>query len=271
MKYILTILAMMLLLAGCADKSSARQNTGETFAGGLAYSHRTFADPVGSGGHEHNMFGNTSTNQNSTSATLRKNPALAKRLEDKSAAWVPDLNVGGTDVHPDKGPLYYRNTPGLDRKYVVPYSVSQEMIASDENGNVEWQCGKGKAQPNPPSSCNGILQVRFEFPECWDKKGSKYTDMVEATKKGCPAGYRRTPQLTWAPKYNLKGLKGRILVEAGDDQLMLLDHMHADWMNGWEYNSGENDFPSLVDRCIHKVPKEGPRPKFCRDPVGNIK
>ena len=74
--------------------------SGVNFISVCGFSHRGPDDPIVYPGmpglsHDHTFVGNTSTNANSTPATLRASTTTCKRPGDTAAYWAPTLLVSG--------------------------------------------------------------------------------------------------------------------------------------------------------------------------------
>ena len=129
--------------------------------------------------HSHTFMGNTTTNANSTLASLQAGTSSCSAPDDRSAYWMPTMLNGNTPVQP-VGPqvIYYKTgvedytsvrpfPPGL--RFVVggPSATPDEFLAGSYEG---WECGNAYHMSDFPASCPAgtALNVRYQAPSCWD-------------------------------------------------------------------------------------------------------
>jgi hypothetical protein len=104
--------------------------------------------------HSHEFYGNTSTNANSTLASMRASGTSCKRGEDKSGYWFPTLYKYGSPVAASSITVYYR-TAGKDPATVQPLPDGLQMVGGDseakevQDDNIaDWSCAGGQVFDN---------------------------------------------------------------------------------------------------------------------------
>lgn len=150
------------------------------------YSHSGPVDPIVMPGmatmsHNHEFFGNTTTNENSTAATLLAGKTTCDDKNDNSAYWVPSLFSNGVRVQPKAANVaYYLN----GKVHHTAFPQGFKAISGRTNQTAHWAC----ATPGVPAkwgtdvskvpSCSSTQHLAAEivFPECWDGKNVDVTD-----------------------------------------------------------------------------------------------
>ena len=247
---LVTFLAAAGALVVVPEGASSRSEAAAAFPGGPYYvigcgfSHRSNDDPIAypnqpGRSHNHTFLGNRATDASTTPADLRGGPTSCGDDGDASAYWVPTLFDGFTAVRPLVALAYY-----VKRTYapihVLPAGL--RMIAGDSMAtrrqpttNVYWTCG-GVGAPGRYATlraCSGgrPLQMRVDFPNCWDGDRMDSVDhkrhMAYSTAGRCPASHPvPVPTITLIVLY--PPVSARARPSAG------LFATHADFMNGWD-------------------------------------
>jgi len=206
--------------------------------------------------HMHSFYGNTTTNANSTAASLMAAPSTCGRnmqTSDRSAYWIPSLykkNADGSlalvkndDQHMF---IYYRRPGGTGGPKVHPFPPGLKMLAGNSQATspqplfmVQWDCDGGPEYPSIPQ-CPGTssqsLHASIEFPSCWDGRQLDSPDhrshmvYANADSGACPADHPVSlPQITYEIDY--PGI-------TGGSQYTLSSHgaysMHADFFAAWD-------------------------------------
>ena len=180
-------------------------------------SHTNHDDPIvfprqPGAAHQHEFFGNTSTNAGSTLTSLTGKPTTCSRPGDTAAYWTPAVFNNGRRVAPDRLIAYYRTTRIQDITSVKPFPRGLKMIAGSAMATaaspqpvrfVNWGCGDGvEGTAKPPTSCPSgqALRLRIEFPGCWNGRTLDSADhkshMAYAGVggvRGCPSSHRTDP------------------------------------------------------------------------------
>lgn len=106
--------------------------------------------------HPHTFFGNTSTDADSTLASLLAGASTCKPHADCAGYWVPTLYQNGKEVRPAKGQFYY-NLRGYDQMRAFPPGL--KIVSGDSHAHhpqstriVYWDCGGAIGARTPPSA-----------------------------------------------------------------------------------------------------------------------
>ena len=235
------------------------------------HSHSAQVDPIVSPGapksaHLHDFFGNTTTDQNSTPASLVGGPTTCKLNKDSAAYWVPAAYRTDSmkQIRPVKIWAYYFGTPGVTETH-IPRGLemltgNHDATAPSEAEHISFSCGNGHGithsptMPHPynckrnPDVTNslGVVAV-VKFPYCWDGTGTAPSDVTFPDPAGdgsCPAA--TLPQLQMHVHYGANRFhpgfgRGDLLEFSSGDWFTF----HADFMNGW----AQPKLDALVDGC----------------------
>jgi len=227
----------------------------------------------------HDFFANTTTDANSTYATLQTGGTKCSRTADKAAYWFPTVSWTAkgqtTTLQASQALFYYRlgaKSPNVD---VQPHPQGLKVVTEHGSG-VNWRCTNGTWSTSPPALCkSGALAVRIRFPDCFDGDLSQEAlDMnlrsnmayAEVPPSGGPAQCPTThpipvPQLTTNIQFGTS--TNRVVKTQGEVTLSsgTPSSMHADFFNAWD----QQVLADLVDRCINAGPftTSNPRPRDC--------
>jgi hypothetical protein len=257
------------------------------------FSHRSNDDPIvfpnrPGAAHSHDFFGAKGLNAFSTNDSIRQQPTSCHRPQDKSAYWIPTMYYNDQAVSPTCTDLYnpacFRITAvyGNDHqilKYMQPFPAGLRVIAGTSSGGSAfppnrnepiwiWLCrnstvvAPGNATTAPtcsessdPANFPQYLQLRIQFPSCWDGKNldspNHKSHMAYAYQQGgnipanrCPPTHPvQVPDLTIDIGYY--GVKGgpAARLSSGD-----MSTVHADFMNGWD----QSFFANLMNICLKR-------------------
>lgn len=197
--------------------------------------------------HYHQFFGNRSTNENTTTASLLANRATTcQNRADGSAYWVPQLWQGSTAIAPRSITVLYAKTV---TSAVVAHPAGLMLIAGDSKAAVaqelsvsSWYCGNNvqNASATPPV-CTGNQELvgLIRFPECWNGKdldSANHKDHVTYAVNGvCAVGTVALPQLQMHMRYPAQADVSTLALSSGS-----IYSMHADFMNGWNQRAFVN-------------------------------
>ena len=203
-------------------------------------------------------MGNTSTDANSTLASLRAGGGTSCTVPaDKSAYWMPTMYNGAQVVMPvGEQVIYYKSgiidypsvrpfPPGL--RYVVgsPTSNAKKFLDQSEEG---WECGDSAFNANFPTCIPGAaLNVRFQAPSCWDGKH------LDSPDHKSHMAYPVAGRCTAAHPIALPMLEFKMAFPAGTDtsQVRLSSGpsytFHYDFLNAWDPAT----LAALVKQCIN--------------------
>jgi uncharacterized protein DUF1996/F5/8 type C domain-containing protein len=207
--------------------------------------------------HMHTFMGNTTTNANSTLASLQAGGTSCKAPGDKSGYWMPTMYNGDQEVMP-VGPqvIYYKTNlidytsvrpfpPGL--RFVVgnPHATPAEFLASSYEG---WECGESYNNADFPASCPAgtQLNIRFQAPSCWD---GKYLDTPDhKSHMAYPVNGRCTtdhpvalPMIEFKMAFPVSGDLSGVHLASGRGY-----SFHYDFFNAWDPATQA----ALVNHCI---------------------
>ncbi len=213
--------------------------------------------------HMHSFYGNTSTNADSTAASLMAAPSSCGRnmgTSDHSAYWIPSLYKKNADgsftLVKDPNQLiiiYYRRPGGSSGPKVQPLPLGLAMVAGNARATspqsqsvVVWDCGGGgpvyPSIPQCPTGASTTLHADIVFPSCWDgtqlDSPDHMSNMAYANPDtgACPADHPVSlPQVEFSIFYNIAG--GALQYELSS-QLSSPSHspytMHGDFFAAWD-------------------------------------
>lgn len=191
--------------------------------------------------HQHEFFGNRTTDADSTYASLRAGGTTCRILADTAAYWVPSLYADGRRVAPLKVNAYYLRGRGPGR--IVAFPPGLKVIAGDSGATTAqsgattgWKCSgiqpsARSAEPTTcPSGSHNVLVIRF--PDCWNGRdldsADHWSHMAYRVAGSCPAGYPvRVPRLSLNVHYELASVTGLTLASGS------IHSAHADFFNAW--------------------------------------
>ena len=197
--------------------------------------------------HYHQFFGNRSTNERTTIASLLANRATTcNDRADSSAYWAPQLWQGSTAIAPRSITVLYAKTV---TQRVVAHPAGLKLIAGDSKAVeaqdlsiVSWYCGNNvqNASATPPACArNQDLVGLIRFPECWNGKNldsANHKDHVTYAVNGvCAVGTVALPQLQLHLRYPAQANVSTLALSSGS-----IYSMHADFMNGWNQRAFVN-------------------------------
>ena len=228
------------------------------------FSHTNSDDPIVYPGkvgaaHQHEFFGNRTTNAYSTRANLLGEATTCSRRGDTAAYWTPSLSNNGQRVTPDRLIAYYRTTRIKDVKTIKPFPRNLRMIAGSHMGSaanpqstqlVNWKCGDGlDGTAAPPARCGDLLRLRIEFPNCWDGRNLDSPDHKShmtyspSSGRGCPSSHPvAVPSLHLNFYWKVSGPLGGLALSSGG-----VYSGHADFINSWKQRAQAR----LVRNCLN--------------------
>jgi hypothetical protein len=181
------------------------------------YSHSAPDDPivfpgVDNGAHLHDFVGARSTDEDSTSASLRAGGTTCTMRGDRSSYWIPGLYVNGTHVPPTATSrdalLYYRRVAAPRSAQVRSLPDGLRVIVGNAKattpqdnpalatGRIIFKCGPGETTdlPHPPAHCaSGVMVVSHTLPNCWNgvdlDSPDHFSHMAYPINWRCPASH----------------------------------------------------------------------------------
>ena len=233
------LLAAVILLGAAALPVPAAQAAEPRFQVRCDHSHYAQEDPIVAPGerseHEHEFFGNRSTNKDSTYQSMLDQPTTCSTKADTAGYWAPTLiSPGGQAVRADSLLVYYRGDEKGERTEAFPRDlrmVSHEAIRDTDAHNLI-----------------------VKFPECWDGEHTDSRDhmshMADASGEGCPRSHPvRVPAITMVLRYPVQ-LSPEYTLSSGR-----LRSLHADYWNTWD----QSELEDLTARCLNDPSSTCPR------------
>lgn len=263
-----SLLTLGPLLAPVPSSASAGE-LGGFFHIHCPVSHSSHDDPIVYPGkpaatHLHDFFGNKSTNDTSTPASLKGGPTTCANPGDSAGYWTPSPVINGVRVRPPYQNEYWFDG-GFKQTEAIPFGL--EIVAghahatgAQPTNQVFYYCGQSPTQTPHlarPYDCRtyndrGVIMV-VVFPQCWDGRrsstGNDTAHLAYPLAPGtCPAGFPHVlPRLEEhvhtgiISPYDATG-KFVFALSSGP-----YDTLHGDFMNAWSPATlGE-----YVDDCIN--------------------
>ncbi len=251
-----------LLVGGVGIQSSEVEKSPQpgTFSFTGNYSHSANNDPIvfpGSAGasHEHDFFGNTTLDHNSTTDSLVKAKTInlnlgdyaGEQVGDASSYWFPAVYQDGKKIEPFGSTIYYRVSKGLEgsssagKEKVQPFPTGLRMIAGNAKATASNQresvffkdaCGGGGntiGKTNMITSDCGKIQMVLNFPSWWDCKNldspdhKSHMSYTKSSSHSCPV-----PEIQVFVQYRTNGGSGFKLT-SGEWYTG-----HGDFWNAWD-------------------------------------
>jgi Tol biopolymer transport system component len=227
-----------------------------------SFSHRSGDDPIAHFGHpgvshSHDFWGNTSTDANSTVASMQAASTTCNRPGDLAGYWMPTVLSDGKPVTPAEATFYYRGQ-GLEPGDITAFPPDFRMIAGDPSATtaqpltaVEWACREEGAKkpwradiPSCPSGSD--LAFRVNFPDCWNGRDTDSADhrshVAYRTNTGaCPVTHPvAVPEISMTVTYH-DVVGGQVSLSSGS-----VFSGHADFLNAWH----QPDLADLIQSCL---------------------
>lgn len=223
---------------------------GGQFLSSCPFTHSLADDPIMHRGHpgashQHEFFGNVSTDASSTYASMIREPSTCSDDGDRSAYWVPTLTIDGERVAPRRVDAYYRAGPGVDASKVQPFPEGLEILAGNQFSTrpqaltiAAWSCGLSPTMAHaPPEDCtpDRPVQLRLTYPSCWDGSRIRSDDHTShmaypSAGRGCDDAHPiALPQLTLTVHYPFAGSYDTAGLASGG-----FDSTHGDFLAAWQ-------------------------------------
>lgn len=243
---VLALVASTGLLAG----PSGAEDMNEVFFTHCETSHVNQVDPVvaprsSMSAHMHEFFGNTTTDANSTYASMVAGTTTCELKTDTAGYWAPPLVApDGAMVRAQSINAYYRATGSLASEPISAYPPDLRMVST----TYFFNCGSsGSGTPLPGNCGSGSVHASIVFPACWDGMNTDSPDhlshMAYQSGRGCPSTHPvAVPRLVMVVRY--------IGVHDGTGYSLMsgpATTMHADFWNTWNQAALEG----LVQQCFN--------------------
>jgi hypothetical protein len=234
------------------------------FQANCATNHELPDDPIVFPGmpgmsHMHTFLGNTTTNANTTVASLQAGSTTCLAPGDQSGYWMPTLYNGTQIVEPVGPQVIYYKTGVNDYTSVRPfptglrYVVGSPMATADQfRNNPGWvagfECGNDYNNVDFPASCPAgtQLNVRFQSPSCWNGLYLDTPDhkshMAYPINGVCPADHPvAVPMIEFKMAFPVSGDLSQLHFSSGRGY-----SFHYDFFNAWDVPT----LTALVNHCI---------------------
>jgi len=255
-----SLLAAGMATASAAPNSGANQGTqtragaGNSFAVTCDFSHSGRFDPIVMPGmamtsHLHQFFGNTTTNESSTGASLLSGGTTCGDQNDLSAYWFPALYQDDVLVEPTMLRARYARLGGN----VTAFPQGFMAVTGRTDSTARWGCTAGgqttfsSTLANVPVCEGGArLVAEVKFGDCWDGTSLDSADhashLVASTtgtsgRPECPSTHPvRVPEVTLQAQYAAAATGGAGVTLASGAATTL----HADIFEAWVGTSLQN-------------------------------
>jgi hypothetical protein len=243
------------------------------FRNECTFSHMNFDDPIVFPGrpgvaHLHTFFGNSATDANSTTDSIRNsgNSTCRGGIANRTGYWVPALlDEAGRPQKPRSLEVYYKSGyNGIKPADIKPFPSGLRMVAGSAKSSsaqrvAYWGCVNnyiGHPGSIPNCGAGDLLQMTVEFPQCWDGVHLDSPDHVShvAYPQGgsCPSTHPvAIPAITfnvWYPMPSSGSTAGwHLASDMYDASLPGGFSAHADWFDGWD----PAVVKTFVERCIN--------------------
>jgi hypothetical protein len=209
--------------------------------------------------HMHTFMGNTTTNANSTIASLQAGSTTCLAPGDKSAYWMPTMYFGTTPIEPIGPQVIYYKTGVNDYTSVRPWPTGLRFVVGSPTQTADqflyysyegWECGDSYHNADFPASCvtGTQLNVRFQSPSCWDGKYLDTPDhkshMAYPVNLVCPADHPvAVPMIEFKMAFpNPAGSLAQLRLSSGRGF-----SFHYDFYNMWDPAT----LQALLTHCVN--------------------
>lgn len=206
--------------------------------------------------HMHTFLGNTTTNANTTLASLQAGNTSCLAPGDKSAYWMPTMYKGDTPVLPVGLQVIYYKTGVLDYTSVRPFPPGLRFVVGDpkatpaeflEGAFEGWECGESYNNATfPMCPGNAQLNVRYQAPSCWDgihlDTPNHKSHMAYPVNERCTASHPvAVPMLEFKMAFPAGSDTSNVRLASGEAY-----SFHYDFYNAWDPAT----LKALVNQCI---------------------
>jgi len=220
------------------------------------FSHTANLDPIvmpgmSGMGHQHEFFGNTSTNENSTLPSLLAASTTCAKIgeftdvNNHSAYWVPSLYQNGKRVAPTAVYASYTQLAGPNGS-VSPFPNGFKAVTGRSSQTVVWGCTSIDTQSLFTKAIEDVptcqspqhLFARVSFANCWNGLSIDPLDHAShlelqykvAGKTQCPSTHQiKVPMLTLNVQYPVTTITNDgVSLASGTPSTM-----HADMFEAW--------------------------------------
>jgi hypothetical protein len=244
-----TVFMATALIAVLSSNGARAAGSGGEFFTHCAEVKQKQVDPIVAPGlasaHMHEFFGNTSTDANSTFASMQGAGSTCSLADDTAGYWVPTLIApNGATVVADSANAYYRSGTF---SHVEAFPPDLRMVAK---GHYFYSCGNtGSGSPIPVDCGQKYVHASVVFPQCWNGQAVDSADhishMTYDTVHHC--GGVGVPRLTLVVRYPVHDARGYGLSSDAGSGVTDGRSMHADFWNTWQ----QAELQAEIDVCIN--------------------
>ncbi|MEV8515811.1 DUF1996 domain-containing protein [Dactylosporangium sp. NPDC051484] len=210
--------------------------------------------------HSHTFMGNTTTNANTTLASLQAGGTACITPGDKSAYWMPTLLNGDQAVQPIGRQVIYYKSGVIDYRSVRPFPAGLRYVVGSPSSTLDefknhpgavegFECGDITKQWDIPANCvaGTQLNVRFQAPSCWDGLHLDTPDhkshMAYPVVGVCPPDHPvAVPMIEFKMAWPVSGDMSNVHFSSGRGY-----SFHYDFYNAWDAPT----LKALSDHCIN--------------------
>ena len=231
------------------------------------WSHTALDDPIVAPGvdaaHQHEFFGNRSTNRFSTYESMIAAANVCNKTGDTAAYWLPTLyDANGNRIQPIRIRVYYSNEPvtaGPVRAFPPDFRVIAgypHAFDPHPNSFFGWSCDNAvDLKPNLQGiDCGdrGYISARVFFPSCWDGVHTDSADHrshvvyprlngVEKSRAGtCPSTHPiHVPRIRVIVHFPVRSCEDCYLSSDVMEGLPGGTNFHVDFWNTWQQSALE--------------------------------
>jgi hypothetical protein len=243
----------------------AQSGLGE-FVAHCPLTQRAAHDPIVAPGnatfwHNHDFFGNVTTNHLSTVANLDGQATSCSPIADDSAYWVPTLSKNGVPVDPTNITIYYQVKRPYDPTKVKPFPHGLRIVAGDAMAMsaqpdyvTQWHCVDISAgQATIPDCGTADAELVLTFPNCWDgvnlDSANHKSHMFYGQGLNCPATHPvLVPEMSFRFRWAASGPGVRLSSDAMSGHAMPGGTTaHGDFINTWD----DSELARRVSDCLN--------------------
>ncbi|WP_370083965.1 DUF1996 domain-containing protein [Streptacidiphilus sp. MAP12-16] len=209
--------------------------------------------------HMHTFLGNTTTDANSTLASLSAGGTSCKAPGDKSGYWMPTLYNGTQAVDPVGPQVIYYKTGVIDYTSVRPFppglrfvvgspAATATQFSTDPGWVAGWECGNSYGNVDIPPTCTPgtLLNIRYQAPSCWNGLYLDTPDhkshMAYPINGVCPADHPvALPMIEFKMSFPVSGDMSQVHLSSGRGY-----SFHYDFFNAWDTATQA----ALVNHCV---------------------
>jgi hypothetical protein len=211
--------------------------------------------------HMHTFMGNTTTNANSTLASLNASTSTTCLAPgDKSGYWMPTVYNGNTPIIPSGVQTIYYKSGINDYTAVRPFPAGLRFLVGSPSATATefanapgyvagWECGNSYHNIDIPISCDpgSNLEIRMQAPSCWNGLYLDTPDhkshMAYPVNGVCPADHPiALPMIEFKMAFPVSGDMSQVHLSSGRGF-----SFHYDFFNAWDPAT----LNAMVTHCIN--------------------